>query len=55
MIDGSLVNPIPVSVCRALGARTVITVNLNGDGFGRSGTLVHDEILDAGDDEAVEV
>ena len=55
LIDGSLVNPIPVSVCRALGARTVITVNLNGDGFGRSGTLVHDEILDAGDDEAVEV
>ena len=55
LIDGSLVNPIPVSVCRALGARTVITVNLNGDGFGRSGTLVHDGILDAGDDEAVEV
>ena len=43
LVDGSLVNPIPVSVCRALGAQVVIAVNLNGDGFGRGGTLVHDE------------
>jgi len=28
LIDGSVVNPIPVSACRALGARLVIAVNL---------------------------
>ncbi|MGB0921844.1 MAG: patatin-like phospholipase family protein [Alphaproteobacteria bacterium] len=34
LIDGALVNPVPVSVCRALGARLVIAVNLNADAFG---------------------
>ncbi len=34
LVDGALVNPVPVSVCRALGARLVIAVNLNGDIFG---------------------
>lgn len=29
MVDGGLVNPVPVSVCRALGATHVIAVNLN--------------------------
>ncbi len=31
MFDGALVNPVPVSVCRAMGARYVIAVNLNFD------------------------
>jgi NTE family protein len=31
MVDGALVNPVPVSVCRALGARLVIAVNVNAD------------------------
>jgi NTE family protein len=31
LFDGALVNPIPVSVCRALGARYVIAVNVNSD------------------------
>jgi len=35
LIDGGLVNPIPVSLCRALGADIVIAVNLNGDIVGR--------------------
>ena len=35
LIDGGLVNPVPVSVCRALGADIVIAVNLNGDVLGR--------------------
>jgi len=35
MVDGGLVNPVPVSVCRALGADVVIAVNLNGDIVGR--------------------
>ncbi|MGI9522792.1 MAG: patatin-like phospholipase family protein [Hyphomicrobiaceae bacterium] len=30
-IDGALVNPLPVSLCRALGADVIIGVNLNGD------------------------
>jgi NTE family protein len=29
VIDGGLVNPVPVSLCRALGADVVIAVNLN--------------------------
>ena len=35
LIDGGLVNPVPVSVCRALGADIVIAVNLNGDIVGK--------------------
>lgn len=35
LVDGGLVNPVPVSVCRALGADTVIAVNLNGDIVGK--------------------
>jgi NTE family protein len=41
LIDGALVNPIPVSVCRALGARIVIAVNLNSDVIGK-GSTIHD-------------
>ncbi|MEM6615628.1 MAG: patatin-like phospholipase family protein [Pseudomonadota bacterium] len=43
-IDGALVNPIPVSVCRAFGARMVIAVNLSANVFGR-GTVIHDHGL----------
>jgi len=35
LVDGGLVNPVPVSVCRALGADIVIAVNLNGDIVGK--------------------
>jgi len=31
LFDGALVNPVPVTVCRALGADMVIAVNLIGD------------------------
>jgi len=31
LLDGGLVNPIPVSLCRAMGADYVIAVNLNND------------------------
>lgn len=34
LVDGALVNPVPVSTCRAFGARLVIAVNLNADIFG---------------------
>jgi NTE family protein len=35
LVDGGLVNPVPVSVCRAMGADIVIAVNLNGDIVGK--------------------
>lgn len=35
LVDGGLVNPLPVSLCRALGADTVIAVDLNADIIGR--------------------
>lgn len=43
LFDGALVNPIPVSVCRAHGARYVIAVNLNFDVCGRGTILPHFE------------
>lgn len=33
LIDGALVNPVPVSVARALGSRVVIAVNLTNDPY----------------------
>jgi NTE family protein len=49
LMDGALVNPLPISAARALGARLVIAVNLNADNFGR-GTIIQDHGPDAEDD-----
>lgn len=49
LVDGALVNPVPVSAARALGARLVIAINLNADLFGRGGI-----IASHGSDEADE-
>ncbi|CAA6804014.1 MAG: UPF0028 protein YchK [uncultured Thiotrichaceae bacterium] len=35
LTDGALVNPVPVSLCRAMGADIVIAVNVNTDNYGR--------------------
>jgi NTE family protein len=35
LVDGGLVNPVPVSVCHALGADVVIAINLNAGIMGR--------------------
>jgi len=35
LVDGGLVNPVPVTACRALGADVVIGVNLNSDIVGK--------------------
>jgi len=35
LVDGGLVNPVPVSLCRAMGADIVIAVDLNWDLIGR--------------------
>jgi NTE family protein len=41
LVDGALVNPVPVSVCRAHEQPRVVAVNLNYDLFGRSGVVKH--------------
>ncbi len=53
LVDGALVNPVPVSAARALGARLVIAVNLNSDLFGR-GTIIASHGSDEGDVAAAE-
>jgi NTE family protein len=53
LVDGALVNPVPVSAARALDARLVIAVNVNSDNFGR-GTIIANHGPDAGDEEASE-
>ncbi len=35
LVDGGLVNPVPVSLARAMGGEVIIAVNLNGDIVGR--------------------
>ena len=35
LVDGGLVDPVPVSACRAMGADVVIGVNLNADIIGK--------------------
>jgi NTE family protein len=39
LIDGGLVNPVPVSAARALGAEIVIAANVSSDVFARSTTI----------------
>lgn len=43
LVDGGLVNPVPVSLCRALGADVVIAVDLGSDMVGKSWRPVTDE------------
>jgi NTE family protein len=55
LFDGALVNPIPVSVCRALGARYVIAVNLNFDISSRSAAaaaVMEQIVAERGDGES---
>jgi NTE family protein len=54
LVDGALVNPVPVSTARALGAEIVIAANLSNDIFGHSITIfshgaqsVQQEIVEA--------
>jgi NTE family protein len=39
LVDGALVNPVPVSAARALGAEIVIAANLSSDVFNHSTTI----------------
>jgi len=52
LIDGAVVNPVPVSVARALGADLVVALSIAIDGAGKGATR-HDGIeIDPSDDEA---
>ncbi len=53
LFDGALVNPVPVTVCRALGADMVIAVNIIGDNSFR-GTVMRDGLPAAGALEMLE-
>jgi len=49
LVDGALVNPVPVSAARALGAEIVIAANVSSDVFGHGTTIfshgtIEDEI-----------
>jgi NTE family protein len=39
LVDGALVNPVPVTAARAFGARVVIAVSLDADRFARGATI----------------
>jgi NTE family protein len=52
LVDGALVNPVPVSAARAMGARLVIGVSTNSDLFGRGSTIFSHGADDEGRDEA---
>lgn len=52
LVDGCLVNPVPVSVCRALGAHTVVGVNLTSE-FGRGGICIGDDEEDVAEEIVV--
>jgi NTE family protein len=54
LMDGALVNPVPVSAARALGARVVIAVNLNADLIGR-GSTVSGHGSDESDEEVLQI
>lgn len=49
LVDGALVNPVPVSVCRAHEQRLVVAVNLHYDLYGRAAVIKHS--AGAGDEE----
>jgi len=50
LVDGALVNPVPVSVCRAFEPDLVIAVDLNSETFGR-GTVIRSSHYDHSADE----
>jgi NTE family protein len=51
LVDGGLVNPVPVSLARAMGGEVVIAVNLNGDLIGRH-FFVHREEAEVSEEDS---
>jgi NTE family protein len=52
LFDGALVNPVPVTACRALGADFVIAINMASDGMYRSTVLTNQTAAAAATDGA---
>jgi NTE family protein len=52
LMDGAFVNPVPVAVCRAMGASVVIAVNLHAGGLSRTAFMPLEASAD--DDEAID-
>ncbi|WP_230968919.1 patatin-like phospholipase RssA [Nitrogeniibacter aestuarii] len=52
LVDGGLVNPVPVSLCRAMGADVVLSVDLGSDIVGRARRRLHKPITDLSEEEA---
>lgn len=55
LVDGGLVNPVPVSLCRALGADYVIAVDLNAHILSKRAPRQQEQETPALDDDADEV
>lgn len=53
LVDGGLVNPVPVSLCFVMGADSVIAVNLNADLIQSFSTLTHNDEKGIDDDMGV--
>jgi NTE family protein len=51
LVDGGLVNPVPVSLARAMGGEAVIAVNLNGDLIGRH-FFIHRQESDVSEEDS---
>jgi len=47
LVDGGLVNPLPVSLCRALGADVILGVSVSGDLVSRPQSLSSEEFVEA--------
>lgn len=55
LIDGALVNPLPVSACRAMGARIVVAIGLHADAFNMGVTLRKEKFSELPDDGGAEL
>lgn len=54
LFDGAIVNPIPVSVCRAMGASIVIAVNLQSDTLSKGAVLSDQRTLEDIENDALD-
>lgn len=54
LVDGALVNPVPVSACRAHEQPLVIAVNLHYDLFGRAAVIKHSADLPEMEDQELD-
>ncbi len=52
LVDGGLVNPVPVSLCRAMGADVVLAVDLGSDIVGRARRRLHHGLDEVSEEEA---